>query len=286
VTATRVRLQEQGRIAQATYDKISLIRDASYKLHEMILSEPDFATPSPDALVRAIATGGRHRGSITGEFARSLALYKQFPITMVSTHLARGALTLDGFERGKYLVELLIGLSVMGAIAVQARNIIKGKDPQDMSDPKFWGQAFISGGGAGIFGDFLFSDVNRFGGGWVETFAGPVPSLIDDATRLTLGNLHQFIKGKETKFAAEAVKFAERYTPGSNVWYSRLALERLLWNRVQELADPDAHSSFRRIMQKARRDFGTEYWWRPSDIAPARRRMWGRRSANSPHNEW
>jgi hypothetical protein len=37
---------------------------------------------------------------------------------------------------------------VTSAIAVQARNIIKGKDPQDMRDTKFCAQAFAQGGGA------------------------------------------------------------------------------------------------------------------------------------------
>jgi hypothetical protein len=268
--ALGVRLIEQGKKAQATYNKIELIRDASYKLHEMILSETDFAVPSPDALVRAIATQGQKRGSIMGELARSLALYKQFPITMISTHLARGAFTLDGLDKGKYLAELLIGLTIMGGISLQAREVIKGKDPRPMDTPEFWGAAFLQGGGAGIFGDLFFSDVNRYGGGMIETLAGPVGGLIDDSTRLTMGNLHQFIQGKETKFASEAVNFAHRYTPGSNAWYSRLAMERLIWDRLREMADPNSSQSFRRTMQNARRDYGQEFWWKPGAPMPER----------------
>jgi hypothetical protein len=41
--AVGVRLEEQGRKAQLSYDKIGLIRDASYKVREMILTETDFA---------------------------------------------------------------------------------------------------------------------------------------------------------------------------------------------------------------------------------------------------
>jgi hypothetical protein len=205
-----------------------------------------------------------------GEVARSVALYKQFPVTMISGHLARGAMQLDGLDRGRYLIELALGLTVMGAISVQTRNLIKGKDPQDMTTPGFWGQAFIQGGGAGIFGDYIFSDVNRYGGGMIQTMAGPVGGLIDDATKLTLGNLHQYINGKDAEFAADLVRFGQRYTPGSNIWYARLALERLLWNRLQELADPDAPQSFRRIQQKARRDYGQEFWWKPGETEPTR----------------
>jgi hypothetical protein len=54
--------------------------------------------------------------------------------------------------RGPTLIVMRFGISlrltVTSAIAVQARNIIKGKDPQDMRDTKFCAQAFAQGGGA------------------------------------------------------------------------------------------------------------------------------------------
>jgi hypothetical protein len=111
----------------------------------------------------------------------------------------------------------MLGLTVMGGISVQARNLLKGKDPQDMKEPGFGGQAFAQGGGAGIFGDFIFSDQNRYGNSLTQTALGPMAGLIDDSTRLTIGNLQQFLKGKETNLAGEAVKFGRRYTPGSPI---------------------------------------------------------------------
>jgi hypothetical protein len=39
------------------------------------------------------------------------------------------------------------------------------------------------------------------------------------------------------------------YTSGPNAWYTRLAVERLIWNQLLLATDPDAHQSFRRIMQ-------------------------------------
>jgi hypothetical protein len=54
--------------------------------------------------------------------------------------------------RGPTLIVMRFGISlrltVTSAIAVQARNIIKGKGPQDMRDTKFCAQAFAQGGGA------------------------------------------------------------------------------------------------------------------------------------------
>jgi hypothetical protein len=162
-------------------------------------------------------------------------------------------------------------LTVMGAIAVQARNIIKGKDPQDMRDPKFCAQAFAQGGAAGIYGDFLFADANRFARGPVETARGPVAGLIDDSTRLTLGNLQQMLKGQETRFGKEAVNFAKRYTPGSNTWYARLALG--CFGTAYRKQRTRRHTSWRRIMQDARRNYGQEFWWKAGE--PVRERAPG-----------
>jgi len=47
-------------------------------------------------------------------------------------------------------------------------------------------------------------------------------------------------------------------------------MERLMWDSVRRLADPQAETSFRRIMQNARRDYGQELWWRPGDPTPER----------------
>lgn len=264
------RLAEGGRQLRAVSDRLTQIRDAANKLHELILTETNFAVPEPDARVKAITTQGQQKGSIMGEIARSVAMYKSFPISMMTTHLWRGASEIDGLSKAKYLAELITGLTIVGGVSVQARNLVKGKDPQDMKDPKFWGQAFVQGGGAGIFGDYIFSDVNRYGGGMVQTFAGPVASLVDDAANLTIGNLHQYLRGKEAHLGRDLVKFTQRYTPGNNSWYARLAMERLMWDSLRRLADPHAETSFRRVMQNARRDYGQEFWWKPGDVAPAR----------------
>jgi len=68
----------------------------------------------------------------------------------------------------------------------------------------------------------------------------------------------------------EAVRFAKRYTPGSNAWYARLALERLFWDRLQAAGDPKAHQSFRRIQRRARQERNQSFWWQPGQPTPSR----------------
>lgn len=39
---------------------------------------------------------------------------------------------------------------------------------------------------------------------------------------------------------------------------------------ARKIADPQAETSFRRIQQKARSDYGQEFWWKPGAPVPER----------------
>jgi hypothetical protein len=241
------------------------------KFNEMILTERDFAVPMPDARIRAITTGGAPTGTMTGELMRSMFMFKSFPITVIATHLYRGALQSGAKNKAAYLASMVASTTAMGAVAMQLKEISRGKDPRDLTESKAWAAAFVQGGGAGIYGDFLFSDVNRFGKTLLDTTAGPLLSMaLEDIPRLTLGNVQEFIRGDDTNLAGDLVQFARGYTPGGSLWYARLAFEREVLDQLQLMADPKARSKFRRRMSKRRKDYGQEYWWRPGGTAPKR----------------
>ena len=253
----------------------SLKESVATRYLEMINTETNFAVPSNSLRGRVFLTGDSQPGTVTGELSRSFAMYKNFGVTVVNTHLMRG-MTLDKTaSKGGYYANLLISTTMMGALALQLKEISKGRDPRDMfgdseETAKFWFAAFMQGGGLGIFGDFLNSGTNRFGGGLAETIAGPVAGFGDDILKLSVGNLYQAATGDDTNAAGELVKFTQRYLPGSSLWYARLALERKVWDQLQLMTDPKARSKFRRAETKYRRDFGQKYWWGPGDTAPTR----------------
>ena len=239
------------------------------KVHEMVLSEIDHAVLMPDFRSQAIATLGTKRGG-AGEIIRNVAMYKSFPILMIMKQLYRGASQKGLKNKAAYLSQLTIGLTVFGAISVQAKEIARGKDPRDMTDPKFWQAAFLQGGGAGIFGDFLFSDVNRFGNSMTSTIAGPWWGAIDDVTQLTLGQVQKLIAGKDTNISADMIQFLRRYTPGGSIWYTRAVWERGILDQLQEMSDPSAYQKFNKQIKRRQKDYGQQYWWRPGDSAPSR----------------
>ena len=247
------------------------------RLMEMIQTETEFAVPSSSLRGRALLIGDVRPGTFIGEVMRSTLMYKNFAVTLVATHVRRAALQATPARRAAYAAELLISSTVMGALAVQLKEISKGRDPRSMvgdgadaGAASFWGAAMLQGGGMGIFGDFLFADTNRFGGGLAETVAGPVVGAGNDVLKLSIGNLLQVAGGEDTNAGREAVQFLKRYTPGGSIWYARLALERTVFDRLQDLADPRAGASWRAREQRARRETGQKYWWRPGKGLPSR----------------
>jgi len=248
----------------------TLARDLATRMMEMIETETNFAVPSTSTRGRVALTGETRPGTISGELSRSFAMYKNFGVTLVNTHLMRGVTQEGAKAKGKYLADLIISTTVMGALAIQLKEMGKGRDPRPMTDNAFWIAAFLQGGGIGIFGDFISSSENRFGGGLAETVAGPVVGFVDDVGQLTIGNLIQAAKGEDTNIARETIKFVSRYTPGSSLWYARLALERMVTDQLLLYADPKARSNMRRLESRYRREYGQRYWWRPGKTEPSR----------------
>jgi hypothetical protein len=141
--------------------------------------------------------------------------------------------------------------------------ISKGKDPQSLGDPKVWAKGAMRGGGLGLFGDFLFSDVNRYGGGIVTSLAGPVFAQGEDAIQATVGNLQRMVRGVETKFGPDLARFLKMNMPGRSLWYTRLATERLIFDEIDRLVDPDAPQKFQRIQRRAEKEFGQQFFAPP-----------------------
>lgn len=241
-----------------------LTKDDGGKFHKMIMSETDFAVPTPDSKVRAITTGGTGRATVAGQAWRSVMMLKSFPITIATTHLQRAAYQATTADKIAYTAFLAASTTILGGAALQFKDLAAGREPRPI-DKKFIAAAFQQGGGFGIFGDFLFSDVNRFGQGPISTAFGPTGELIDTSLKLTLGNIREAVKGEETNVLGESAKFLKRYTP--DVWQTRLFTDAVL-DQIEIMANPSSQRRFNRIVKKRQAEYDQGYWWRPGEILP------------------
>ena len=237
----------------------------------MIVDESEVAVLNPDLTTRAITTaGGSQAGTVGGETARAVAQFKSFPIAMISRHWRRIIDTPQGLEgapmtanRLAYGGALMVSLTALGAIAFQSKQIVSGKDPVDMTTAKFWTRSFAQGGGLGFVGDLLLQDttddrspLDTFG----RTFLGPTFGSAADLYELTKGNVDEAMAGKKTQAGAEGMRFIRSHAPLVNLWYAKAALDNAGLHAMQEAASPGYLS---RIQNKARKDWGQEYWWKP-----------------------
>lgn len=236
------------------------------------------AVPMPDARSRAITTGGHPRGTVAGETFRFVAQFKGFPISVIMQHLYAGLAQATTFGKARYLGQLTVMTTIMGALALQLKEISKGRDPIPPNTAEFWGRAFAQGGGAGIYGDFLMASMrgsNRFGQGPLLSMLGPTAGTLNDVAVATFGQLPAIatgdLEGVRENLGDAAILAADRYVPGlSSLWYTRVAYERLVVDTLRDLVDQDAAAKNRRKIRRAKREQKQEYWWRPGEALPDR----------------
>jgi len=241
-----------------------VVREAALKVGAMMAEEADVAILQPGTKERAIASGATFEGTIAGELMRSAFFFKTFSVAMLTKAMPRIVNSGTGLKRAGIMSEFALSMIVAGGLTIQLKELAKGRNPRDMTDPGFWGAAFMQAGGLGIFGDFFFNDANRFGGGFTNTLVGPVGGLFADVQKLTVGNIQQGLEGRDTRASAEAMQMVKNYTPLMNLWYTRLALDHLLFFHVQEAANPGYLRRMKRRVQKQNQSF----WWDPGDDIP------------------
>lgn len=246
------------------------------KLGSIIEDHTEFGIPTTRARGRATILGERQVGTFAGELLNSVSMYKSYSFTVMFGQLRRVAEIGGGFQnRAAYVAAFVAQMTAMGALAVQLKEIAKGRDPRPMDTAGFWSAAVFQGGGVGIFGDFFSSTTSRAGGGLAETIAGPVVGLGADVGRAISSNVARAADGQDVLIGRDFANLVRRYNPLATFQPpvpvpTRVALERLMWDQLQYLLDPQATEQWHQAEGRMRRDYGTQSWWRRGETAPRR----------------
>lgn len=247
-------------------DPQTLREQAAKKLLAHVLEEVDMAVIEPGVRERSWLIN-QQRGTLTGELARSVMLFKTFPLAMLTRHWNR-VLNGEAGNKGLYVAAIAGMTTVIGGMTTQLNELLMGRDPLNVTDPRFAAKAFLKGGAMGILGDFLYSDTTSHGSSSpAEILAGPLVGTFAEFDRLTRGNLIEAAQGKDTHAGGEAIRFFTGMTPGANLWYLKGALNHLFIHQIQEMASP---GYLNRMKDRAEREFGQHYWWEPGDAVPER----------------
>lgn len=243
------------------------------RFQTMILEEARMMVPESTIEGTAMLKGTTRPDTLAGAVLHSFSMYKNFPASMMMVY---GRLAMSSSEKSGRIglvAGLGAGLTIMGALSYQMKELSKGRDPVPMNTAAFWGKSFLTGGAMGIWGDFLFQGTTGYGNSVAETVGGPIAGLVNDAHKAAFGDLFQWAGSadeKPLKLPAQLVEMAKRYTPGSSLWYARLGLEREVFDRLSVLADPKAYKAMNNRVKKQQKDVGNGYWFAPGTTSPDR----------------
>ena len=235
--------------------------------------ESGIASLDPDLGTRAFANVAGGKGTLTGEVMRHVLLFKSFPVAFMRRHLERMsdiAQTEGKVAATRYAAMIVVSTTLAGAISVQLKALSAGRDLQDPTSDEFWWQALSTGGGAGFLSDMLiagFSGENAYGAPNLLRFLGPVTGTLVDTTDVFQAYVGEGLYDKETKPEAKALRLLRGHMPFVNLWYAKGVFDRAIYNDLMEAASP---GYLARIQSWGAKNTGQGYWWRPTEIAPAR----------------
>ncbi len=225
------------------------------KLRGYFVDRVNYATLEPGARERAIYNQGTKRGSVPGELLRMFAQFKQFPTAMITKLYGRGL-----FAKGKADIPSMVHLAVMSTVfgygSMVVKDLLKGREPRDPSKAATWGAAFTQGGGAGILGDYLLGEFNRFGQDITTTAAGPAFSTLNDLTSILSAARNNAILDAEGRSSeqkdvkAHAINFMINNAPFANLAYIRPALNYMFIYQLQEKLNPGYLRRMERRVEK------------------------------------
>lgn len=244
-------------------------------LRSYITDRASYAVIEPDARTRAIMRRGTQPGTIAGELLRFVGQFKAFPVAVLQKSIGR-ELYGRGYKPSAYgagvgrelmqsmrsgngeklgIAQLMLWTTLFGYGAMATKDLLKGREPRPADDPKTWVAAMLQGGALGLYGDFLFGEANRFGGGLTQSLSGPTLGLID-------GGYDLFARARDgDDTAAAAVRYTIQNTPFANLFYTRAALDYLFLHSLQEALNP---GSLRRMERRIEKENAQRFLISPS----------------------
>lgn len=224
-----------------------IIDELDQKLRVYFTDRIDYAVPTPGAGERKFLTLGSQAGTPLGEGLRLLTMFKSFPTTVMRKVIGRevyghGSNTLmqwlQNDHKGKFRLAQLIAMTTIGGyLSGVIKDAVRGRTPKPLTiDGEInWSvinDAFLRGGGAGILGDFLFTEYDQAYNSFTGAMAGPVFGQLDMASAA----FSKAIRGENP--TKEISKLITNNTPFINLFYIRPIIDYfVLWN-IQEMTSP------------------------------------------------
>lgn len=230
-----------------------------------LLDEQGMAVVEAGLRERTWMSAGQRKGTGMGELVKSMLQFKSFPAAFLMRHGSR-AMAQDGVKgKAAYGASIFAMTTLLGALAVQLKELANGNDPStmwDSDDPQktmnFWTRSAVQGGGLSILGDILVAGTDTSGRSTSDFMVGPFGSDAKALLGLTVGNMTQYYENKDTNAANEAYKLLKNKIPAQNLWYTKAATNRLVFDELQDVIAPGYREKY---LRKAEREHDRTRFW-------------------------
>lgn len=243
----------KGETKRYKYNKAEYLSTIRRRFTTMVNDTSRTGIMIPGAWEQAAIKRGTRAGSLEGEFIRQIMLFKTFPITVIRKAMGNKLYSQAYTGKKNYtgVSTLLVGSAILGALAIQTKEVLKGREPRKMLDERFALDSILQGGALGLYGDLLVG--SRVGGrGPIEQIAGPGLVTLSDVLQGIQNTVNDPSKGPR-----EITKLIKNNMPYQNLFYGKAIQDYLLYNFVIELSNP---GYLRREEQRIMRDRGQQYF--------------------------
>lgn len=227
----------------------------SNKLRAYYIDSVRYAIPEQTTSTKARMAFGTRRGTPMGEFLQLVLQFKGFSVALAERVFGR-ALYANGkpnMASVAMLGQIVLSSTIMGYIAMTAKDFIKGLTPRDPYDPKTILASLVQGGGLGILGDVFFAQQDGMSKGLLGIAAGPTFGVIDDFAKI----YQDAISGNDA--SARALQRGTVLIPGQNLFYLTPIKQSMIIS-AQEALNP---GSFGRMERNLKREKNQEFFINP-----------------------
>lgn len=241
----------KGETQRYKYDKAKYLDTIKRRFVTMVNDTSRNGVLIPGAWEQAAMKQGTRAGSGLGEFTRQAMLFKTFPVTVIRKALLNKmwSQSYNGKRNWGGSFTLIVGSAILGAMAIQTKEVFKGREPREMWNLEFMKDSILQGGSLGIYGDTFLG--NYQGRSEMEQLAGPGLATAFEI----LGTLKTTVFDPE-KAPKRITKLIKENMPYQNLFYGKAIQDYLFYNFIMELSNP---GYLRREEQRIMRDRGQSY---------------------------
>lgn len=229
-----------------------------------LLDEQGMAVVEAGLRERTWMAPGTRKGTAMGEIMKSMLQFKSFSASFLMRHGSRTMAQQGVKGKAAYAIPLVAMTTILGGLVVQLKELANGNDPSTMWDSEdpdktidFMKRSFVAGGGLPVLGDILVAGTDTSGRDTGDFIAGPFGSDFKTILSLTVGNATQAANGIDTNAGNEAFKFLKGKIPAQNLFYTKAATNRMIFDNFQDMIAPDYRE---KLLRKAEREHDRTRW--------------------------